>query len=97
LAATKQELGKRKSTLQSGTLTVQTFENGLRIAKRGGTEVVLDVTDASILACHIREFSSPRLFTEPELRILLRMAGVENYREHIEKYDGLIYEEKWPG
>jgi hypothetical protein len=92
----KLQYGKRKSTLICGVVTIQTFEKGLRIAKRKGGELLLDDTETSVLACHIRDFSSPRLFTEPELRVILRMAGVESYTEHIKKYDGMTYKEKWP-
>jgi hypothetical protein len=56
LAATKPDLGKRKNTLQSGTLIIQSFVNGLRIAKRGGTEVILDSMDA---ACRWRRKRVP--------------------------------------
>lgn len=81
--------------MQCGVITVQKFENGLRIAKRGGEEIIMDKTDASVVALHIRDYSESRLFTEPEVRVLLRRTGVKDYRKAIEEYDNASYEENW--
>lgn len=88
------DIGKKVSALQSGQMCVRKYEKGLMIKRKGQEWLTLDEGDADSLALHIRDFSKYcRLFTEKMVWDLLKLAGIEEIREHIEKYDAMTYEE----
>ena len=86
------DLGKKKSTMQSGKLTIKFFEKGVIVRMRGGEPITLEQGYASTLACCIKEYSNPRLFTEVEAKVLLKIAleeGMKDFWEVVRKYDAM--------
>ncbi len=60
-------MGKKKSTMISGKLSIMKFEKGIRLKMRNQEPLYLDLMDANILALHIREYSHPTLFTSVQV------------------------------
>jgi len=67
----QKSLGKKKSTRQYGnSLFIKVFEEGATIRIKGQSELTLDKSDAGDVALTLREFSYPKMFTEPQLNAI---------------------------
>lgn len=82
--------------MQVGNLYIKKFKKGLQIRMKGQEPINIDNTLASVMACHIRDYSSPRVFTFPEVERMLVLKKVdESFSDFVKRYDSMSYKEVW--
>jgi hypothetical protein len=68
----KNNLGKQTGTTQlSNNLWIKSFEGGVKIRKKGLTELEFDETEIGFISLLCRKYSYPKMFTEPELYYII--------------------------